>query len=1153
MADKTAVGGVEIVHGRYALQPKPISGGMADVYHGNDMLQAGREVAVKIFRKANLEQEILAEAFRRETRALTDLKHQSIVELYDSGLDIERDQFFLVLEWVPEDLAGYIRQHPSDGWDSFYSGIGKPILEALDFAHSRKIIHRDLKPENVLIGPAGNPKLADFGIAQIRALIQPGVTLNQFVSRPYAPPEEDDREYTYTRDVHAYAALILSCLTPIKLVTYEDLAKALAEVDLPPDVFDVVSASLSTEPEKRPANAGVLLSELDRIHDRRKVEWAPREVVFLKLSQKVLTNLRKYYPHESQTEIEKNLQQDLNVFAFAPYIAPDNTRPEGQYSLYGTDFQYQVVVDKYNEAHLVVLNAWQLSPTLIEKRRETAYTPNHELRFGLPVDHLGAKHVLLRLREECEKHQRNLQEKELADREQELFRVWDRVLRAKEDTERGKEQPLRYNGVEIIGNRAIFNLISTIEEDIVNQPRQVRSRDTVYIAGEVEQVTGTKLTLYLTDKYLEVDESDLPSSGEITVDISRAKIALDRQKAALDAVRYDRCLRPDIRSLLVHPQRNREPSLSSDPSFIQQNLDQPKKDAVKAAIVSEDFLLVVGPPGTGKTTFITEVVAQTLKANPAARILLTSQTHVALDNAVERLQKIDKTIRTVRIGRLEDDRIAKSVAGLLLENQMDDWRKDLLERGRHFLEQWAHKRGISQKYFEIASNLRKLSLSNNAIKDRQTTVKEREEQLKELLGTNPLLKDEPEKRRLGSSEEILQIQQEIARLKTELAVIRKEQKKVKEELVGADPMLDEIMELPEPDLEGWAETFSPQTHESTGFKRLVDTYTEWETRFGKSSDFHAALLATSQVVAGTCVGIAGIKGVQDVEFDLCIVDEASKATPTETLVPLTRSRRWILVGDPKQLPPFVEDQMLHPATLDSYGLTLDDVRNTLFDRLEVALPDACRKALLMQHRMVPEIGALISECFYDGRLQSAPREAETTLIKVLPKPVTWITTARILDRFEVPRHQSFSNPCEARAILQLLKKLHNIATVNKRRFSIAVLTAYREQKDDIDRNLAPILADLSALDVESNTVDAFQGREADIAIYSVTRCNPGGQIGFLRESRRLNVALSRGREHLVIVGDHLFCRDAKGENPFQKVVTYIENHTDQCAVREAQQ
>jgi len=404
------------------------------------------------------------------------------------------------------------------------------------------------------------------------------------------------------------------------------------------------------------------------------------------------------------------------------------------------------------------------------------------------------------------------------------------------------------------------------------------------------------LTLYLRDRYADVDCDNIPSNGELVLDISLAKIALDRQHAALDAVRYDRAVRPELRSLITQTENNRHPEAGVPIEFIQPNLDQPKQDAVRAALGAEDFLLVEGPPGTGKTTFITEVILQVLKASPEARILLTSQTHVALDNAVERLQKITDDTRVVRIGRLEDERIAKSIAGLLLENQMDDWRTDVLNRSRKFLDDWANAHGISRHYFEIASALRRVSLASQAIADRQLAVHERQAQLKELIGTNPLLKDGEQHSPPGvSSDELAQIQEDIARLKTDLSALRKEDKKLKDQLGTLDPMLSEILELPEGELEAWAESFSPQTPESAVFKRLLDTFTEWESRFGKSSDFQGALLATCQVVAGTCVGIASIKGIQDVEFDLCIVDEASKATPTETLVPLVRSRRWILV------------------------------------------------------------------------------------------------------------------------------------------------------------------------------------------------------------------------------------------------------------------
>ena len=94
---------------------------------------------------------------------------------------------------------------------------------------------------------------------------------------------------------------------------------------------------------------------------------------------------------------------------------------------------------------------------------------------------------------------------------------------------------------------------------------------------------------------------------------------------------------------------------------------------------------------------------------------------------------------------------------------------------------------------------------------------------------------------------------------------------------------------------------------------MIEIHTEWALRFGRSSEFSAALLVASQVVAGTCIGMMGVKGSSLIEYDLCIVDEASKATPTELLVPLSRSRRCVIVGDPKQLSPFQEPEFKSSA------------------------------------------------------------------------------------------------------------------------------------------------------------------------------------------------------------------------------------------------
>ena len=146
---------------------------------------------------------------------------------------------------------------------------------------------------------------------------------------------------------------------------------------------------------------------------------------------------------------------------------------------------------------------------------------------------------------------------------------------------------------------------------------------------------------------------------------------------------------------------------------------------------------------------------------------------------------------------------------------------------------------------------------------------------------------------------------------------------------------------------------------------------------------------------------------------------------------------------------------------------------------------------------------------------------------------------------------SISNPCEVREIAALLKRIVFLATKNGQTYSVAVLTGYSDQKRSLERALqAESAAWNQLLRIEVNTVDAFQGREADIALYSITRSNPAGTVGFLTEHERINVALSRGRDFLLIVGDHAFCRRVRGDNALKKVLDYVETHPATCVLSE---
>ena len=324
---------------------------------------------------------------------------------------------------------------------------------------------------------------------------------------------------------------------------------------------------------------------------------------------------------------------------------------------------------------------------------------------------------------------------------------------------------------------------------------------------------------------------------------------------------------------------------------------------------------------------------------------------------------------------------------------------------------------------------------------------------------------------------------------------------------------------------------------------------DWEARFGRSSEFAAVVIAGANVVAATCVGLAGVPGTPAISFNMCIMDEASKATATEALVPLASSRRWILVGDDQQLPPFIEHVLESPDMLDRFELTRQTVRETLFRVLADRLLSECRVALTHQHRMHPAIGQLISDCFYGGSLTSEPRETSSIVKMAFNTPVLWADTRTRADRRELADGTTYRNRGEARVIAKMLDRLQWVAAKQGARLSVAVLTAYEAQRRELTGVIEVGESSRTNLHVRVANVDAYQGQEADVAFFSITRSNDVGALGFLRSDQRINVALSRAREALVIVGDSEFISEIHGDsNPLRRVLGFIQATPESSAL-----
>jgi hypothetical protein len=206
--------------------------------------------------------------------------------------------------------------------------------------------------------------------------------------------------------------------------------------------------------------------------------------------------------------------------------------------------------------------------------------------------------------------ERLLQER--GDAVRQLFGRWSKVLWAKKLLEEGRGRPIRYTGVRVEGRRVWLEVGRSASEELVGEPRVIRLGDRRSVRGEVEQVSDGSLALYVENSSLD----DTPATGELQYDTDAAKTALARQESALNAVKHGTSLRADLRELLAKPAEARPPRIVDEPTFFHEDLDHSKRVAVRAALGLEDLIVVEGPPGTGKTTFIAELIAQFQACNP---------------------------------------------------------------------------------------------------------------------------------------------------------------------------------------------------------------------------------------------------------------------------------------------------------------------------------------------------------------------------------------------------------------------------------------------------------------------------------------------------------------------------------------------------------
>ena len=306
------------------------------------------------------------------------------------------------------------------------------------------------------------------------------------------------------------------------------------------------------------------------------------------------------------------------------------------------------------------------------------------------------------------------------------------------------------------------------------------------------------------------------------------------------------------------------------------------------------------------------------------------------------------------------------------------------------------------------------------------------------------------------------------------------------------------------------------------------------------NDLRRIYLDNANVVGITCVQAANYNFSQEFKyFDVVIIDEVSKCTPPELLIPALKGKKLIMVGDHRQLPPMLDTKTLEEVSqeIGSTNTELKLLQESLFKIQFETANDSIKQMLNIQYRMHPIIMGAINQ-FYDGKLECGILEPDTKRAHNLAGEIIqeyhhliWVKTPRGDEFQEETTGTSFFNTPEINAIECLCKQFEStwasrVANGEPKK-EIAVITFYVAQLRKIDERLQS--KHFPSLQITTGTVDRFQGMERPVVIVSMVRNNSKGDVGFAKKPERVNVAFSRAQELLVIVGCHSLFTQQHGQ------------------------
>jgi hypothetical protein len=643
-----------------------------------------------------------------------------------------------------------------------------------------------------------------------------------------------------------------------------------------------------------------------------------------------------------------------------------------------------------------------------------------------------------------------------------------------------------------------------------------------------------------------------PKPGEtLRLRSNMESASLMRRAAAVERILQGRSVVPDLinyfqsAGMQPQPMQFQCPSEESLNAYAQgdKRLNESQREAFRKALQFGPLSLLQGPPGTGKTWFIAALLHYLVTKEGARRVLVVSQAHEAVNNALEKALELFQSkgvaFNAVRLGH--ESVVSETIRHLHSSSIEQSYRESFKAEYKERVVRLATEMGLPSEFAAAAVKL-------------HVNVGRLVEQISALITDGP----EPASPRKGTNEpeqpdEDVSTQRGRLLIEALQEVCQREYRYSVEEV-----QLGEVMDALFEQLVIQHEVQSPQAVER--LRGLLKMSDDWLKTLGEPAANFAEFLAKSRtVVAGTLVGIGRrAAGVIQNMYDWVIIDEAGRATPSELAVAMQTGRRILLVGDHKQLPPTF-DQEVRKALSKKLGYSNDSMAfSSDFERVfDSPYGRTVGASFKEQYRMAPVIGELVSEVFYGNNLATGRTSSwlDTSLLPLqLRHEVCWVDTSSLgksaLESNSPDRIDCW-NDAEAGVVMNVLKALiqsPGLVRVLKEGLQhgeplIGIICMYSKQREVLNRLKSEarwIPADLRRL-VKIDTVDSYQGKENRIVILSTVRNNPQQNPGFLRLPNRINVAMSRAMERLVVVGAAPMWQGKNSDTPLGQVLKKIES------------